>query len=259
MKRELKKQVIVIAIVSLVLLWTLPTLAQADEELTLSFSRDFGYASGTGDIQGTFSMKVNGPENLVKVTFFIDGISIYEDTEAPFRVQFNTDNYPLGIHYLNAVGVTTDGHELKSKVYQRNFVSAEQGWKSALTIVAPILLLTLGITLVSVIGPLLMGRKKRTIPLGAPRQYGIAGGAVCPKCKRPFALPFLAPNLLVGKLTRCPHCGKVVIATRASASQLRAAEEAELALDESATPQVTGMTEEEKLRKSLEDSRYQDV
>ena len=50
-----------------------PTHAQTeDERLSLRLSRDFGYSSGGGDIQGTFSMKVSGPEDLERVRRLFD-------------------------------------------------------------------------------------------------------------------------------------------------------------------------------------------
>lgn len=234
-------------------------LAQQEDELTFSMSRDFGYASGTGDIQGTFSMIAKGPADLVKVSFYIDDQVIGEDSEAPFKLQFTTDSYGLGMHSLKAVGTTASGRVIESKTYQRNFVSADEGWKAALTIAGPILGLVLVISLVGVLGPVLMGKKKGSIPLGAPRNYGAAGGAICTKCKRPFPRHFFAPNMLFGKLERCPHCGKISIVAAASPAQLRAAEKAELALLAGDAMQVEGMSEEEKLRKELEDSRYHDV
>jgi len=244
-------------ILSLLLL-SLPftVYAQADE-LTLNFSRDFGYSSGTGDIQGTFSMKVTGPADLERVVFLIDGQSIGEDSEAPFRIQFNTDSFELGQHTLSAIGYTTAGKELKSKEYQRKFISANEGWQSAMKIVGPILLLVFGISALSFIFPLILkGGKGNTIPLGSPRNYGFAGGTICPKCRRPFAMHWLSPNVLIGKLDRCPHCGKWSVVTRASQSALKAAEAAELE-QVAETPQVLGETEEEKLNKELDDSRFQ--
>jgi len=246
-------------LILLALLLTFPVLAQSDNELQFSMSRDFGYASTNGrDIQGTFSMKVSSPEDLVKVIFFIDNTEIGEDTEAPFRVQFTTDNYSLGVHSLSATGTTADGREVKSKVYERNFVSAEQGWKDAMKFVGPLLILTLGISVISVIGPVLLGRKKRgSIPLGTPRSYGAAGGTICSRCGRPFALNFFAPNMVVGKLVVCPHCGKVDVMARRSPAELQQAEEAERAMAAEGAPQVQGLSEEEKLQKELDDSRYQ--
>lgn len=248
--------------ISLLVIFTIlliPTIVMAQaEEFVLGLSRDFGYGGFNGvDIQGTFSMKASGPDNLVKVIFYIDDQAIGEILQAPFRLQFTTDSYLPGMHSLSAVGTTSDGKELQSNVIQKKFVTAAEGGKAALTIVGPILILVLGITLVSAVGPLLIWRKRSSLPLGAPRSYGISGGAICPKCKRPFPLHMIAPNLLVGKLERCPHCGKLSIVSRASQAQLKAAEEAELAMAAGEKGQVTGMTEAEKLKKELDDSKYQ--
>ena len=246
-------------LVALALVWAIPVLAQTADELVLTLNRDFGYAGFNGkDIQGTFSMKVTGPEDLVKVIFYVDDTVISEDAEAPFKVQFNTDRYGLGLHTLSAIGMTAGGEEIKSPGYEKNFVSADEGWKTAMKIAGPILILTFGISLVSIIGPVVLGRKKRgSIPLGAPRSYGAAGGTICSRCGRPFAVNFLAPNMLVGKLVVCPHCGKVGVMARRSHAELQRAEEAERAMAAESAPQVQGMSEEEKLQKELDDSRFQ--
>jgi hypothetical protein len=62
----------------------------------------------------------------------------------------------------------------------------------------------------------------------------------------------LAPNLMFGKLERCPHCGRVGLARRAGADELTAAE-ARLT-GEGAPPQPE--SEREQLRRQIEDSRY---
>jgi DNA-directed RNA polymerase subunit RPC12/RpoP len=247
----------ILATLALVLVF--PVLAQSGEELVLTVNRDFGYSGFNGkDIQGTFSMKAAGPEDLVKVAFYIDDEEIGDDTEAPFKIQFNTGGYSLGVHSLSAIGMTSDGKEIKSLVHEKNFVTADEGMKTAMRIVVPLLILVLGISLVSIIGPVLLGRnKKSSLPFGAPRSYGAAGGTICSKCGRPFALNFFALNMLFGKLVRCPHCGKVGVMARRSPTELKKAEEAELAMAAGDAPQVQGMSEEEKLQKELDDSRYQ--
>jgi len=237
----------------------LPVFAQEGEvELKLSMSRDFGYASGTGDIQGTFSMRATGPDNLVKVEFLIDDQVVNTDVESPFRFQFNTDSYPVGLHNMSAIGYTQDGLTLKSTSYQRNFVSAEAGGRAAMNIVIPLLTVIVGLMVLSYLLPALFQRGKH-VPLGAQRNYGVPGGTICPQCKRPFALNFLSLNLIVGKLDRCPHCGKWSIVHRYPIEMLRTAEAAELAGSEESTGQFNGQTDEEKLNKALDDSRYQDV
>lgn len=249
------RKITFIFILATLLIGAMRSIAYAQEnQVTLGFSKDFGYAAG-GEMQGMFSFKAKGPENLVRVAFFIDGQKIGEDNEAPYSLQFSTDNFPLGEHTLSAIGYTSDGKELPSNQYHRTFVSAEAGWKAALGILGPVLGLVIAISLISIVGPMLMDRGKKT-PLGSPRNYGFSGGAICPKCGRPFALHMFKLNLLVGSLDRCPHCGKFSIVRHASMAELRAAEAAEL---EGSTPQVSEMSEEEKLRKELEGSKYQDI
>ena len=72
----------------LVLLLTVLAFAQTEvDQLSLRLSRDFGYSSGTGDIQGNFSLRASGPENLVRVGFFMDDQLMGEITEPPFRLR----------------------------------------------------------------------------------------------------------------------------------------------------------------------------
>jgi hypothetical protein len=227
------------------------------EELTLSLSRDFGYSSGTGDIQGTFSMKATGPDTLVSVEFYIDSTLIAKDVEPPFKVQFVTDNYPLGLHTLYAVGYTSAGGELRTREVHANFVSADEGWQAAAKIIVPVLGLIVVAALLSAIVPALGGGKKRkqNLPPGE-RNYGVVGGTICPRCKHPFALPMFSPNMLVGKLVRCDSCGKWFIGRRATSEALRAAEETEWAQAHSGA-QVPEISEDEKLKKEIDDSKFQ--
>jgi hypothetical protein len=242
-------------IITLLFIGSCLTVAYAqDSQLTLSFSRDFGYAGG-GEIQGLFSFRVSGPDDLARVEFYIDDQKLGEDVQSPFTFQFSTDNYAIGDHTLYAVGYTTGGKELRSNQSHRTFVSAEDSWKAAAGILGPVLGLVIAVSLVSILGPILLDRGKKT-PLGATRNYGMVGGAICPKCGRPFAMHFLKLNLLVGALERCPHCGKFSVVRHASMAELRAAEAAEL---EGSQPQVSSMSEEEKLKKELESSKYQDI
>jgi len=229
-------------------------LAQSDE-LDISFSRDFGYSSGGGDIQGLFSIKVSGPDTLTKVAFYIDDTMIGEDVEAPFKLQFNTDNYSLGEHAVYAVGTTSDGNELKTEVVHANFVSASEGTKTAVRILIPVLGLVVVALILAAVVPIITGRK--TIPLepGTPRNYPM-GGAICPKCERPFAIHLYGVNLGLGKFDRCPYCGKWSMVRRQPLQALRAAEEAELERAQE-IGSVQGMTKEEKLKKQLEDSKFQ--
>jgi DNA-directed RNA polymerase subunit RPC12/RpoP len=108
--------------------------------------------------------------------------------------------------------------------------------------------------------PVLMSRGKlANVPPGTPRQYGLGGGAICPRCGRPFSLRFLAINLGPGrKFDRCPHCGKWAFMRLRSMTDLRATEAAELEQAQLAGT-VPVPSAEEKLHKELDDSRFQDI
>lgn len=231
--------------------------AQDENELSLSLSRDFGYGGMGNDIQGLFSMKIKDPPvDVVKVDFMIDEQVIFSDTEGPYQVQFSTDSYPLGTHTLRAVGTTSDGQTIDSNEIVVEFVPASAAMDTVKKIILPLLGLLALVMLVTFILPvMLMRRRGQTLPLGAPRNYGFAGGTICPKCKRPFGMHTMALNVLVGKLDLCPHCGKWSVVHRYSREFLDAAVAAELELAQ-AQQVITPESEEEKLRKELEDSKY---
>ena len=231
-----------------------PVLAQ-ENSLTMTLSRDWGYGGFGGDIQGTFSFHVRGPSEIVRVEFYIDEQMIGEDTQAPFDLQFVTDNYPLGEHELYAVGYAADGTSLRSNSAHPIFVSPSEGGQAALKIVIPLLVVVFGAMAAAGAVSMITGRKAARLEPGARRSYTFGGG-ICPKCKRPFGLHFWAPNMLVGKFDRCPFCGRWGIVRRASNSDLRAAEEAERETSKEEPPAVSS---EEKLRKDLEDSKYQNL
>ncbi len=238
------------------LIFPLAALAQGEETLSLRLSRDFGYSSGSGDIQGNFSMKATGPDDLARVEFYIDETMIADDSEAPFRVAFTTDSYPQGIHTMAAVGYTSDGRELRSNEIRANFVSAADSQDAMKKIMIPMLGLVFGIMVISFAASFITGRKLKALPPGTPRKYGFAGGAICPRCQRPFPLRVLGMNMLAGKLDRCPYCGKWGIHRSRSLDDLRAAEAAEIERDK-AEGTLPEESEEEKLRKQLDSSRYQ--
>jgi Bacterial Ig domain len=224
------------------------------EQLTLRMSRDFGYGGFGNDIEGLFSMHVTGPADLARVEYYIDSTKIGEVTQPPFNLQFNTDNYPLGNHQLYAVGYSSSGQKYSSNVIPANFVPKQ----SATKFILPVLGVIVAVILLSTLVPLIASRGKRaSLPLGAERNYGIRGGAICPKCKRPFALPLFSANLGFYRMATCPFCGKLSLVRTESINNLRAAEKAELE-QAKAGEQIIGETEEDKLRKELDDSKYKE-
>jgi hypothetical protein len=189
------------------------------------------------------------------VQFELDGQEITTVTKSPFSIQFNTDKYPRGWHKFSATVQTSSERTLTSNTISAEFVSAEQGWQVAQRIIVPLAVIVVLAMLISTGGQfLLSGRGKQRPEPGAPRHYGIEGGAICPGCGRPFARHFLSPNLLVGKLERCPYCGKWSVVAAASPEALAAAQAAEI---EASKPAVPEPNPEEELRRQIEESRYQ--
>lgn len=233
----------------------LPVYAQDEPVFTIRLSRDFGTAIG-GRIQGTFSVRVNGPDNLERVVFYIDGEQIGEDTADPFRLNFNTDSFPPGVHSFTATGFTADGQELSSNTVTPTIMSAEESRQAFTNNILPgiivIALLAIGIP---VLATLFLKQKK--LEPGAARQYGVAGGAICPRCHRAYPRHLFSPNMLFGKLERCPFCGKWAIVAAAPPELLHAAEAAERqALEEHVGESPTD--EADKLRRRLDDSRFEE-
>ena len=239
-------KIIVILIFCLV---PVSALAQS-EDLDLRLTRDFGYGAG-GQIQGKFSLRVDGPADIVQVDFIIDGEVVHTITEAPFRFRFETDDFPPGVHTMTAVGYLADGTQVEGPEFVRQFLSADDAKSSIMKIIVPLLVIVGVATLVGALAPALMMRGKEF----KPGNYGAAGGAVCPRCTFPYSRSVFAPNLLVGKLQRCPHCGKWAIVARASQKNL---DEAEKRWYREGTSSVETPSDEEKTRQLLDDSRYED-
>jgi len=229
-----------------------------EEQLQIRLKRDWGYSSGTGKIQGTFSIRSSGPEDLSRVVFYLDDQILGEVSEPPFNLRFKTDDYPLGVHQIHAAGFTDAGAELSSNVIRKEFVPAGEVLDFIKNIILPIGVIILIAVGLSVGIPLITGKgKKEKLPPGAARNYGYYGGAICPKCDRPFSRHIYGLNLGTHKFDRCPYCGKWSLVRRASKEELDAAEAAEIEAAQAGafTPEVS---EEDQLRQQLDDSRYED-
>lgn len=250
----MKRLTIVLLLTLTLCLLAVSSAFAQDEGIILVLSREFGSSLGTGDIQGLFSMKVTGPDNLVRVEFYIDDTRTGEDTESPFGIQFSTDDYPLGLHDLYAIGYTSDGQELPSRVLTGNFVGAGEGWSPASRIFLPMAVILLVVTLAVIVPAIATRGKLEHLPLGAERAYGFRGGAICPKCHRPFSMHLWGLSLGLGRFDRCPYCGKWSIVSSQYLTKLREAERAELTWTKAEAPQIS---KKDRLRKEIEDSKYQ--
>jgi hypothetical protein len=224
-----------------------PLGSEAQEEvLILRLRRTFGYALG-GDIQGSFEMIVEGPAELTRVRFFVDEALLEEVVEPPFRARLHTGDYPLGPHRLRAEGDLQSGRQAVSNEIAANFVSASSGWDAAISMLRPVLLIV-GLAMgVSGLFVFLSSRRYR------PGDYGSSGGAVCPRCALPMARHWFSPNLVRGKLERCPHCGRWSVVARAAPEELHAAE---ARWRGEATPAPGSGDPGERLRRQIDDSRY---
>ena len=232
----------------------LPMLADAqtqDPQLTLSLNRTYGYAGG-GQIQGRFTAAAQGPDDITSVSFWIDKELIASINESPYRIGFSTGDYTLGEHTLFVTAERADGTRLESEHLAVEFVSAETSWQEGLRLAGPILIGALILVVISSVVPALSGRRKN-FELGS---YGASGGAVCGRCTMPFSRSVLAPNLVLGKLERCTHCGKWAIVRRASQAEL---EEAEVRYRLDAHKgEVVLADDQDHLRRQLEESRFEE-
>lgn len=246
-----KPGIALVVIMILVLIAPAAAAAQgAGGELLLGLTRNFGYG-GLGKIQGVFTLKISAPlAQLDRVEFFIDGVMAFTVNEEPFQYKFRTSDFEDGEHQMNAIGYLDDGTTIESRMITKVFLSSEQAWGETQSLIIPLLI---GISVLTVLGvgvPLLINKDKDFV-LG---KYGPAGGVVCPRCKLPFSRSLFSPNLLVGKLVRCPHCGKISIQARASQTRLQ---EAEAWFRNKDKPGYTHRDDGD-LEKLIEDSRFEE-
>jgi DNA-directed RNA polymerase subunit RPC12/RpoP len=233
-----------------------PTEVHAQEEsegIELRVVRIFGYRLGD-TLQGRIGLRVDGPEDLVRVAFYLDDEMIFEDREAPYQYDFSTGEFSPGEHTLQAVGYTKDGRTLHSDVGMYTFLSADQATQGVQHILVPLLIGV--IVLIAIAGAISALITKRKVPQHKIGDYGPAGGAVCKRCGKPFSRHIFSPNLVVGKLERCPYCGKVAIVRRGTPKELKEAE-ARLLAERQEVEGLAEEGEEERLRRMLDESRFE--
>ncbi|HSR48844.1 MAG TPA: hypothetical protein VLL77_12755 [Anaerolineales bacterium] len=224
-----------------------PLGADAQEDtLALRLRRTFGYAFG-GDIQGSFELIAEGPVDLRRVRFFVDDSLLAEVAEAPYRARLHTGDYPLGPHRLWAEGDRQSGGRIISNEITANFVSASSGWDAAISMLKPVVLIVVVAVGVSSLFVFFASRRYR------PGVYGTSGGAICPRCSLPLPRHWFSPNLVRGKLERCPHCRKWSVVPRARPDELEAAE---ARWRGEAVPASDSGDPGERLRRQIDDSRF---
>lgn len=233
-------------------------LAQTeDTPYTLHIKKEFGFDNGN-NIRGTFRLSLMGDESaVVRVTWFIDGAMLAETSQPPFYVNFDTTHYTSTEHTLHAQVETTDGSLHQTPTRHFNFVSSETQNQMMGQLIGYLLggILVVGFIGAGITRMLTRSNKQQGLSPDMRGQYGALGGAVCGKCGKPFSRSIFGFNLLTGKLERCPHCGKWVMTRRAAQTELA---EAEKLLWQENAPESVNMDEsdEEKLRKMIDDTRY---
>jgi len=249
-----------ILITGLLLFSILPSTVQAQTPApyTVRLNRDFGYGGGS-NVRGTFSLRISGDqENIQEVTYFIDNEMLNKTTTAPFRFQFKTDDYGFGWHDLSAEILTKNGEVITLNPIRYNFVTPEEessGIKNILIPIGVVILIAFGVSALIQV----LSKPKKLAGGGQPRNYGILGGVICPKCGHPFPRHFWGLNLGLGKLDRCESCGKWSVTTRATPDQLAAAEAAEASLADQDGMPVQVQPVKDKFEDSLDDSKYIDT
>lgn len=223
----------------------------------IRFNRDFGYGAGS-NVRGTFSLAISGDlEQITSVTYLVDGKELATVTETPFKFQFHTDSQGYGWHDLSAEITLTGGSQLSLSTIRYNFVSPEDEKTDMTGILIPIGGIVVGALLVSVLIQFL-GRKKKPLDPDIPRDYGMLGGTICPKCGHPFPRSLIGMNLVVGRLERCESCGKFSLTRRATTEELYRAEKAERDAARQASEAEMEVPEKREPKDALDESKYID-
>ncbi|HOZ38240.1 MAG TPA: hypothetical protein PLH64_05775 [Anaerolineaceae bacterium] len=251
----MKKRIILLFVLAIVFALSYSAVLAQDSPFSLRIMRDWGYGNGA-DINGRMSLSIKGEQaQIQQVTFFMDGEVMATVSADPFKVQFDTNNYDPGVHRMTAEVKTTSGETYSTNALVSNFVEKGEANQDMLKI----LLLVGGIAVASIGIQFFMQKnanKNTKYDENGRVQYGIWGGAVCPRCAQPFSRSFLGINLVGVRLERCPHCGKLVAARRASPDQLDTAERRFRAVPNEQPPVKSEL---EKKQESYDDSKYTEL
>lgn len=243
---------------TLLMAFVIPASAQSDAGYLLKVSKIMGTNLGN-QINGSFKLGIDGDLSAVQsVAYRIDGQAIGTADAAPFTLVFKTTAYSSGVHQLSAVVTLSDGRTAETPARSFDFISGEEAGAVFNKVVLPILGITLAVVVVMMLAQFVVFRNRPLahIEPGAPRNYGLKGGAICKHCGRPFAIHWSAINLMPTlRYDRCDYCGKWGVQHVVSASALRAAEQREIAESRPAAP-VPEKSEAEKLKEMMEKTRY---
>jgi hypothetical protein len=109
----------------------LPPLTARAEPNSIEVSvRKVKGADFWGRVAGIFRLAVPSQDNLRAVTFYIDGREVGRAMRQPFAIQFNTKDFPKGVHRIEAVAQYTNGSVTTSKPLSLDFRS--DNWSLAM-------------------------------------------------------------------------------------------------------------------------------
>jgi uncharacterized C2H2 Zn-finger protein len=194
--------------------------------VSISLTRTNGYGWGN-DINGHFTVNADVSSDVVKVEFYIDNILQYTVSGSAFAWSFNTENYPLGQHSITAVAYNSAGASQASQALARNFVEVPIAFY---LIIGAVVSASIIIAIVSIVL-----RKRQS------------GHTKCPQCSYIFARHYSWIHLGNSERTKCPRCGKAFWAKNYDGP-----------IDnEEHTPQSELLSEQERLHRDIEDSKYE--
>jgi hypothetical protein len=234
-----------------------PVFAQSQNNLQIGITKTFGFASGN-QIRGTFTLYITGSASIKSVQYLVDNKPLGTASSAPFNLTFQTTDYAIGFHDISAVVTTSDGGTITVAARTFEFATSDQETSTTMRILIPIIAVVVLVLLIGAGAQIFFFRKKFvSLAPGTPRNYGIAGGTICPRCHRPYSLHFWAVRLVVVRFDRCDFCGKWAFVRAYPLDALRAAEQNELATAGTASI-PDAKSEEEKLRDLIDKSKYTD-
>ena len=227
------------------------------ESYQIGVRKNFGYDMGN-TIQGRFTVRLLGDAaNVTRVIFYLDGEILGEVNSEPFQYSFRTDDFAPGVHRLSAEVQLADSSRHQTPELPYHFLSSEEASQQTIRLFVWIGGAILGTMLLVGLIQWAITKKKPSLKssAGLSQNYGMFGGAICPRCGRTFPRHIWGINLVVGKLDRCEHCGKWFLATRATPDALRAAEES--GLDDPASDEIIPSAIRDQ-NEGLEDTKFFD-
>ena len=186
----MKKRIFILLVLAMVFALSFGAVMAQEAPFTLRISRDWGYGNGA-DINGRMSLSVKGDQDKIQqVTFFIDDEVMASVAAAPFKFQFDTNNFEPGLHRLTAEVKTTTGETYTTNGLVSNFVEKGEANQSMLKI----LLLVGGIVAASMGIQFFMQKMRiRTQNTTKMVAYNTAFGAA--RSVRAVGSPLIAPFL----------------------------------------------------------------